>query len=105
MVDGVPVDGGDDRVVLGLVDELGRVDADRHQDVGVVCLERAQLVEDVQAVDAAEGPEVEQDDLAAQVGQREGATPGVEPAARARPAQERAPALPCQCWSPGQSPR
>ena len=42
-------------------------------------LERAQLVEDVQAVDAAERPEVEQDHLAAQV--REGEVPaaGVEP--------------------------
>jgi len=69
---------------VGLVFELGRVDADGHQDVGVLLLERAQLGQDVQAVHAAEGPEVEQDDLATQVGQRELAATGVQPAAAAQ---------------------
>ena len=69
---------------VGLVLELGRVDADGHQDVGVLLLERAQLGQDVQAVHAAEGPEVEQDDLAAQVGQRELLAAGVQPAAAAQ---------------------
>jgi hypothetical protein len=69
---------------VGLVLELGRVDAHGHQDVGELLLERAQLGQDVQAVHAAEGPEVEQDHLAAQVGQRELPAAGVEPAAAAQ---------------------
>ena len=80
VVDGVALDGGDQRVRVGLVDELRRVDADDDQLLGVLLLHRAQLVEDVQAVDAAERPEVEQDEAASEVadGQRGG---GVEPAA------------------------
>ena len=41
---------------------------------------RPQLVEDVEAVDAAEGPEVEDDDASAQVGERQRPAAGVEPA-------------------------
>jgi hypothetical protein len=80
MLHAVALDRGDQRVRVGLVDELGRVDADDHQLLGVLLLHRAQLVEDVQAVDAAERPEVEQDEATSQVadGQRGG---GVEPAA------------------------
>ena len=57
------------------------MDPDDHQDVAVLLLELAQLVQDVQAVDAAERPEVDDDDLAAQVGQGEVAAAGVQPAA------------------------
>ena len=80
VVDAVPLHGGDQGVRVGLVDELGRVDADDDQLLGVLLLHRAQLVEDVQAVDAAERPEVEQDEATSEVadGQRGG---GVEPAA------------------------
>src|SRR3546814_11791701 len=42
---------------------------------------RSQLVQDVQAVDAAERPEVEDDDLAAQVRERDVLPAGVEPPA------------------------
>ena len=77
----VALDGRGQRVRVGLVHELRRVHADGHQHVGVLLLERAQLVQDVQAVDAAERPEVEQHDLAAQVGQGQVAAAGVEPAA------------------------
>ena len=65
----VPLDGGGERVRVGLVHELRRVHADDHQHVAVLLLQLAQLVQDVQAVDAAERPEVEDDDLAAQVRQ------------------------------------
>ena len=66
-----------------LVRELRRVHADDHQHVGVPGLQRAQLVDDVQAVGAAERPEVEQDDPAAQAGQAQLPAAGVEPAAGA----------------------
>ena len=53
--------------VLGglLVGELRRVHADDDELVGVLLLELLQVRQDVDAVDAAVGPEVEQDDLAA----------------------------------------
>jgi hypothetical protein len=70
-----------ERVVIGLVRELRGVHPDHHEHVRVVRLQRPQLVEHVQAVDAAEGPEVQQDDLAAQVGERDRASAGVQPAA------------------------
>ena len=47
------------RARVALVGELGGVDADHAQHVGEACLQRAQLVEDVQAVRAAERPEVQ----------------------------------------------
>ena len=53
-------------VPLGV--ELGGVDADDHQLVLVLLLELGQVGQDVVAVDAAVGPEVEQDDLAPQLG-------------------------------------
>jgi len=80
VVDGVALDGGDQGVGVGLVDELGRVDAHHDQLLGVLLLHRAQLVEDVQAVDAAERPEVEQDEAATEVSDRQRGG-GVEPAA------------------------
>ncbi len=64
---------------VGLVRELRGVHPHGHQDVGEPLLERAQLVQDVQAVDAAEGPEVEQHDLAAQSGQGQVLAAGVQP--------------------------
>ena len=53
------------RVLFGL--ELGRVDADHDDFVGIGLLELLQLGQDVHAVDAAVGPEIEQDELAAQL--------------------------------------
>ena len=75
---------GGERDRVGLVLELRGVHADGDQDVGVLVLQGAQLVEHVQAVDAAEGPEVEDHDLAAQVGQCDRFVPGVEPAPSAQ---------------------
>jgi hypothetical protein len=60
------------------------VHADDDEHVGVPLLDRAQLVDDVQAVDAAEGPEVEQDDPAAQVGEGQAPPARVEPPAPAQ---------------------
>ena len=78
MVHLVALDGGLDRGGLGLVRELRRVDADHGEHVGELGLERAQLVEHVQAVAAAGRPEVEQHEPPAQPG--EGQRPrGVEP--------------------------
>ena len=54
-------------VLLGV--ELGGVDADDHQLVLVLLLELGQVGQDVVAVDAAVGPEVEQDDLALELGE------------------------------------
>ena len=80
VVHGVALDRRRERDRVGLVDELRRVDPDHDQLVGVLLLHRPQLVEDVQAVHAAERPEVEQHEAAAQVAQRNRAV-GVEPAA------------------------
>jgi hypothetical protein len=55
----VPFDGRTDRVMVGLVDELGRVHSDDGEDVGVLSFERAKLVQYVETVDAAERPEIQ----------------------------------------------
>jgi hypothetical protein len=59
------------------------VDADDDELARVLLLEPLEVGDDVQAVDAAVGPEVEQHDLAAQLRERERAV-GVEPPASAR---------------------
>ena len=71
VVHGVALDRLRQRHRVGLVHELRRVHADHDQLVGEPLLQRPQLVDDVQAVDAAEGPEVEQHEAAAQVAQRD----------------------------------
>nr|WP_229230440.1 hypothetical protein [Corynebacterium cyclohexanicum] len=83
VVDVVALDGGRERHRVGLVLELGRVHPDRDEDVLVLLLERAQLVQDVEAVDAAEGPEIKEDDLPAQRRQIQLRAAGVEPRAAA----------------------
>jgi hypothetical protein len=77
----VALDRRGERDRVRLVHELRGVHADDHEDVAVLLLERAQLVEDVQAVDAAERPEVEDHDLAAELREGHVAAAGVEPAA------------------------
>ena len=67
MGDVVAVDGCGERYGVGFVLEFGAVHADGDEYVGEFFFEGAQLVEDVQAVDAAEGPEVENNDFAAQI--------------------------------------
>ena len=79
VVDLVALHGGGKGYRICLVLELGRVHADGYQDVGVLLFERAQLIQDVQAVDAAEGPEVQQHDLAAQGLEVQGLPAGVQP--------------------------
>ena len=66
MLDFVAQDGLADvlGVVLGV--ELGGVDADDHHVVRIRVLELFQLRQDVHAVDAAVGPEIEDDEFAAQ---------------------------------------
>jgi hypothetical protein len=81
----VALDRGRDGVRVGLVHELRRVHPDRHEDVGVALLQLAQLVDDVQAVHAREGPEVEQHDLAAQRGEGQRDPARVEPAPPGEP--------------------
>jgi hypothetical protein len=61
--------------------ELRRVHADDDEFLGVLLLQWAQFVEDVEAVDAAERPEVEEDDLSAQVGKGQILAAGVHPPA------------------------
>ena len=67
-------------VRVGLVHELRAVYADHHQLVGVLLLDRAELVEHVQTVDTAEGPKVEQDEAATEVTESKRAV-GIQPAA------------------------
>ena len=59
--------------------ELGAVHADDHEHVAVLLLDRTQFVQHVEAVDAAEGPEVQQHDLAAEVLEGEVLATGVDP--------------------------
>src|SRR5690554_3220360 len=58
---------------LRLVVELGRMHPDDHQFVLVLGHQRLQVGDDVDAVDAAVGPEIQQHHLAAQLLQRQGA--------------------------------
>ncbi len=81
VLDAVALDRGGERLRVALVLELRGVHADDDERVAVLLLERAQLVEDVQAVDAAEGPEVEHDDLPAEALEIEPLVARVEPAA------------------------
>jgi hypothetical protein len=81
MLDVVAFDGRRERRSIGLVLELGGMNPDHHEHVGVLRFERTELVEHVQTVDAAERPEVQQDDLAAQFTHRQCGTAGVQPAA------------------------
>ena len=75
----VPLDRGRQRRRVRLVLELRRVHPDHDQLVGVLLLDRPELVEHVQAVDAAERPEVEQHEAPAEVLDR------VRPAGRVQP--------------------
>ena len=59
--------------------ELRRVHADHHEFVVVLLFDFSQLIQNVQAVDAAERPEVQQNDLAAQILQRKVLAAGVDP--------------------------
>ena len=79
VVDLVALNRGGKGYRICLVLELGRVHTHGNQDVGVLLFERAQLIEDVQAVDAAESPEVEEHDLAAQGFEVQRLPAGVEP--------------------------
>ena len=69
MFDVVSGDDASDVVGFALIGELGAVNSDDHQLVRVLQLEALQIGNDVDAVDAPVGPEVEQDDLSPQVGQ------------------------------------
>jgi hypothetical protein len=79
----VALDGVDDGLMLGLVHELRRVDPDDHHGVAVLVLELAQLVQDMQTVDAAKCPEINNNALTSHVGEGEPFASGVEPAALA----------------------
>jgi hypothetical protein len=79
MLDVVAQDRLTDRVRVLLVVEFGRMDADDHQLLRVLLFQPDQIRNDVHAVDAAEGPEVQEDDLSLQVLQLDRLV-GVEPA-------------------------
>src|SRR4051794_17800916 len=81
MLDLVALHGCRQRVRVGLVNELRRVHADDDQLPGVLVLQRTQLIEHVQAVHTAEGPEVEETEASAEVRERHIPTAGVQPAA------------------------
>ena len=79
VVDLVALHGGSQRDRIGLVLELGGMHADGNQDVRVLFFQRAEFVQHVEAVDAAEGPEVQKHDLAAQGFQVQRLAAGVQP--------------------------
>ncbi|CAM5393878.1 hypothetical protein SCALM49S_09073 [Streptomyces californicus] len=83
VVDLVALDGVDDGLVLGLVDELRRVDPDDHHGVAVLLLQLAQLVQNMQTVHAAERPEIEDDDTSSQVSEGVLLVACIQPAALA----------------------
>lgn len=67
VVDLVPLDGVDDCLVLGLVDELRRVHTDDHDGVAVLLLQFAQLIENMETVHTAEGPKIQDHNASSQV--------------------------------------
>ena len=69
MVDGVAADGLRDGLGRLLLGKLGRMDADDGERVGVTLLQLPQLRKDMQAVNSAEGPEIEDHQPAGEVGQ------------------------------------
>jgi hypothetical protein len=69
MAHGVALDSGGERFGVGLMLELGRVNPNEDKGIGEPGLQRAQLIQDVQTVDAAERPEVEDHNTPAQIGQ------------------------------------
>ena len=71
MHDPVAGDRALDRGMVELVRELRGVHADDHQPVSESLLEIAQLLDDAEAVDAAERPEIEDHNASAQVAQRQ----------------------------------
>jgi hypothetical protein len=77
---GIALDRGLDRRRVALVLELRRVHPENDELLGEPLLDRPQLVEHVKTVNAAERPEVEQDDASAELGERQGVAAGVEPA-------------------------
>ena len=80
--DAVSRDSPGHRVVVGLVGELRRVHADHDQTIAEPFFERSQLLNNAQAVDAAERPEIEHDHAPAKVFQRQRSL-RVDPAAGA----------------------
>ena len=78
MLDLIAENGFADTFGIFLILELRRMDADDDQFVGVFLFEIGQLRQGVHAVNAAERPEIEEDDLAAQVLQMDRAG-GVQP--------------------------
>ena len=56
-------------IALGV--ELAGMDTDDHELILIFFFELGQVRQDVMAIDAAKRPEIEQDDLAAQLGERD----------------------------------
>ena len=67
---------------VALARELSAVDANDRDVIRISLFELPQLREYVDAIDSAIGPEVEQQELAAKVGELKSATAGVNPVER-----------------------
>ncbi len=87
VLDAVPRDRVSDRVGVTFVRELRCVDPDDRQHTGEAPFEAAELLEHVNAVHAARGPEVQEDDAAPKIGQgqRSRFDPGATPRELRRP--------------------
>lgn len=90
----IALDGVDDGLVLGLVHELRRMDPDDHHGVAVLLLELAQFVQDMQTVNAAKCPKIEDNDASSQVSEGVLGVARIEPAA---PADELGGPNACTC--------
>ena len=96
VIDLVALDRGHHGLVVALVLELRRVHADDGEHVVKARLQRSQLVQDVQAVDAAERPKVSDHKGPTEVGEPQRATTGVEPAAAAHQLRSADPRVSCR---------
>lgn len=83
MLDAVPLHGVHDGLMLGLVHKLRGVHTDDHDRVAVPLLQLPQLIQDMQTIHTAKGPEIQDDNASSQVGEGQTLVAGVQPAALA----------------------
>ena len=84
-MDGTQTDGRVANVrAVALARELAALDANDCNIIGISLFELPQLRKNVDTVDSAVGPEIEQEELAAKIGELKPAAAGVDPVERVR---------------------